>query len=222
MGSECRCHCSDDCVAGPGGGAGAGALPMVRGGRQLAGVRHGAAGEALEGGGARVNTERHSVTRQLVLDEFVQPLLDLGDAGELELPRVIEHVLGGGLEVPGVLPHALGRGHAAGAHAAVVAQPALVQVGVGQGLAHTDPLLWVEGEHLAQQVDGLVGGGGPEGVERGHGGRLAAPGQHVALGGLAGVLHVGEGGRAQQVSDQLQLLDGGRGLKHEQRISKLS
>ena len=192
---------------------------MVGGGRELAGVRHRAAGEALEGGGARVNTERHSVTRQLVLDEFVQPLLDLGDAGQLELPRVVEHVLGGGLEVPGVLAHPLRRGHATGAHAAVVAQPALVQVGMGQSLAHTDPLLGVEAEHLAQQVDGLVGGGGPEGVQGGHGGRLAASGEHVALGGLAGVLHVGEGGCAQQVRDQLQLLDRGRGLKHEDGIS---
>ena len=216
-----RCHCcSDDCVSGPGGGAGS--LPVVGGGRQLAGVRHCATGEALEGGGARVNTERHSVTRQLVLDEFVQPLLDLGDAGQLELPRVVEHVLGGGLEVPGVLPHALGRGHAAGAHAAVVAKPALVKVGMCQCLAYTDPLLRVQGEHLTQQVDGLVGGGGPESVQGGHCRRLTAPGEHVALGGLAGVLHVGEAGRAQQVSDQLQLLDGGRGLKHEDSISKLS
>ena len=35
----------------------------------------------------------------------------------------------------------------------------------------------------------------------------------MSLGGLAGVLHVGEGGGAQQVGDELQLLDGGRGLK---------
>ena len=122
--------------------------------------------------------------------------------------------LRGGLEVPGVLPHAGRGGDAAGAHAGVVAEAALVQVRVVQGLAHADPLLGVEGEHLAQKVDGLVGGGGPEGVECGHGGRLAAPGQHVPLGRLAGVLHVGEAGGAQQVGDQLQLLDGGRGLKH--------
>ena len=196
-------------------GGGGGSPRGGGGGRELAGVRHRAAGEALEGGGARVNTERHSVTRHLVLDEFVQPLLDLGDAGQLELPRVIEHVLGGGLEVPGVLPHALGRGHTAGAHAGVVSQPPLVQVGVSQRLAHADPLLRVEAEHLAQQVDGLVSGGTAECVEGGDGGWLAAPGEHVALGSLTGVLHVREGGRAQQVRDQLQLLDWGRGLKQE-------
>ena len=82
-----------------------------------------------------------------------------------------------------------------------------------QRLPHTDPLLGVEGQHLAQQVDGFVGGGGPQGVEGRHGGRFAAPGEHVSLGGLAGVLHVGQGGRPQQVGDQLQLLDGRGGLK---------
>ena len=35
----------------------------------------------------------------------------------------------------------------------------------------------------------------------------------MSLGGLAGVLHVGEGWGAQQVRDQLQLLDGGGGLQ---------
>ena len=35
----------------------------------------------------------------------------------------------------------------------------------------------------------------------------------MSLGRLTGVLHVGQRGRAQQVGDQLQLLDRRRGLK---------
>ena len=35
----------------------------------------------------------------------------------------------------------------------------------------------------------------------------------MSLGGLAGVLHVGQRGRPQQVGDELQLLDGRRGLE---------
>ena len=101
----------------------------------------------------------------------------------------------------------------AGTHARVVAQPAFVQVGVVECLKHTNPLLRVQGEHLAQQVDGLMGGGGSEGVEGRHAGRLASLGQHVSLGGLAGVPHVREGGGAQQVGDQVQLLDWRGGLK---------
>ena len=37
----------------------------------------------------------------------------------------------------------------------------------------------------------------------------------MALGGLAGVPHVGEGGGAQQVRDQVQLLDRGGGLQQD-------
>ena len=176
-------------------------------------MSHRAAGETLESCRAGVDTERHPVRVQLLLDEFMQSLLHLAHTGQLGLPHVVEDLLCGGLEVPGVLAHALGRALAAGTHAAVVSQSALVQVGMVQGLAHTDPLLRVEGQHLAQQVDGLVGGGGPEGVEGGDGGRFAAPGQHVSLGRLTGVLHVGQGGRPQQVGDQLQLLDRRGGLK---------
>ena len=51
-----------------------------------------------------------------------------------------------------------GGGVAAGAHAGVVAQPALIQVGMIQRLRHRDPLVRVQRQHLAQQVDGLVGG----------------------------------------------------------------
>ena len=176
-------------------------------------MSHRAAGETLESCRAGVDTERHPVRVQLLLDEFMQSLLHLAHTGQLGLPHVVEDLLCGGLEVPGVLAHALGRALAAGTHAAVVSQSALVQVGMVQGLANTDPLLRVEGQHLAEEVDGLVCGGGPQGVEGGDGGRFAAPGQHVSLGRLTGVLHVGQGGRPQQVGDQLQLLDRRGGLK---------
>ena len=129
---------------------------------------HGAGGEALEGSGGGVDAERDSVAGQLVLDELVQPLLHLGHAGQLQLPHVIKHLISCWLEVPGVLSHALGSAHTTRAHAAVVSQSPLVQVGMVQSLAHADPLLRVQAQHLTQQVDGLVGGGGSEGVERGH------------------------------------------------------
>ena len=176
-------------------------------------MRHCAAREALESRGARVDAQRDSVRVQLLLDEFMESLLDLADTGQLHLPHVVKYLVGGRLKVPGVLPHALGRALAAGAHAAVVAEAALVKVRMVESLPHTDPLLGVQCQHLAQQVDGLVCGGGPEGVEGGDGGRFAAPGQHVSLGRLTGVLHVGQGGRPQQVGDQLQLLDRRGGLK---------
>ena len=59
--------------------------------------------------------------------------------------------LGGGLEVPGVLPHAGRGGDAAGAHAGVVAEAALVQVRVVQRLRHRDPLLGVQRQHLKEE-----------------------------------------------------------------------
>ena len=148
-------------------GTWSGSLPVVGAGRQLRGVSHCAAGEALEGRRAGVDAERNSVGVQLLLDEFMESVLDLTDAGQLHLPHVVEDLVGGGLKVPGVLSHALGRALAAGAHTAVVAESALVKVRMVESLPHADPLLGVEGEHLAQEVDGLVGGGGPEGVEGG-------------------------------------------------------
>jgi hypothetical protein len=114
-----------------------------------------------------------------------------------------------------------GRGVAAGAHAGVVAQPPLVQVGMIQRLRHRDPLVRVQRQHLAQQVDGLVGGGGADGVEGSDAGRLHAAAQHVALGRVARVLQVGERGRPQQVSDQVQLLDGGGGLHTKYTVKLL-
>ena len=190
-------------------------LPVVGRGGQLAGVRHSGAGKALEGRGGGVDAERHPVRVELVLDEFVQPVLHFGHAGKVGFPGVVEKHLGNGLEVSGVLAHTGAGAVAASAHAGVVAQPALVQVGVVERLEHPDSLLGVEGEHLAEQVDGLVGGTGAKGVQCGDAGRFASLGEHVALGSLAGVPHVGEGGGAQQVRDQVQLLDGGRGLQQD-------
>ena len=190
-------------------------LPVVGRGGQLAGVRHSGAGKALEGRGGGVDAERHPVRVELVLDEFVQPVLHFGHAGKVGFPGVVEKHLGNGLEVSGVLAHARAGAVAASAHAGVVAQPALVQVGVVERLEHPDSLLGVEGEHLAEQVDGLVGGTGAKGVQGGDAGRFASLGEHVALGRLAGVPHVGQGGGAQQVRDQVQLLDRGGGLQQD-------
>ena len=60
-----------------------------------------------------------------------------------------------------------------------------------------------------------MGGRVAEGVEGGDGGRLLAPGQHVPLGGVTREPHVREGGRAQEVGDKLELLDGGDGLEKD-------
>ena len=56
-------------------------------------------------------------------------------------------------------------------------------------------------------------GGRPERVECAQVVGLGAALQHVSPRGVAGVLHVGGGGRAEQVRDELELLDGTRGLK---------
>ena len=140
-------------------------LPVVGRWGQLAGVGHSGAGEALEGRGGGIDAERHPVRVELVLDEFVQPVFHFGHAGKVGFPGVVEKHLGDGLEVSGVLAHARACAVAAGAHAGVVAKPALVQVGVIERLEHPDSLLGVEGEHLAEQVDGLVGGTGAKCVQ---------------------------------------------------------
>lgn len=103
-----------------------------------------------------------------------------------------ERALGDGLEVAGVDPPT-GDGVAALAHTGVVAQPALVQVRVGQRVAARDPLGLdtnnhtsltrtrtgepprsrkrpapahrVEDQHAAEQVNGLVGGAVRQHVE---------------------------------------------------------
>ena len=68
-------------------------LPVVRAGRQFTGVRHRGAGEALEGGRVGVDAEGDAVGVDLVLDEAVQLLLDLGHAGQVALPVVVEGAL---------------------------------------------------------------------------------------------------------------------------------
>ena len=56
-------------------------------------------------------------------------------------------------------------------------------------------------------------GRGSEGVERAEVVGLGRAPEHVAPRGVAGELHVGGGGGAQQVGDELELLDGTRGLE---------
>ena len=56
-------------------------------------MRHGGAGEALEGGRVGVDAEGDAVRVDLVLDEAVQLLLHLGHAGEISLPVVVEGAL---------------------------------------------------------------------------------------------------------------------------------
>ena len=65
-------------------------FPVVRAGREFAGVCHCGAGEALECGGVGVDAERDAVGVDLVLDEAVQLLLHLGHARQLTLPVVVE------------------------------------------------------------------------------------------------------------------------------------
>ena len=84
-------------------------FPMVRAGRQLRGVGHRRAGEALVSRGRRVNAEGYPIRVDLVDDETVEPLLDLGDAGQVPLPLVVERPLGRRLKVHHVPPDA-GRG----------------------------------------------------------------------------------------------------------------
>ncbi len=143
----------------------------------------------------------------------MQLLLHLAHAGQLILPRVVEVDLGARLKVARVLAQAAGSRVAARAHAAVVAQPALVQVRVAQRLVHADPLVRVQRQHLAHEVDGLVCGPLAQAVQRRDVGVLGALGQHVLLGAVAGVLEVLQGRCTQQVGDQVQLTDRAGGLK---------
>ena len=60
---------------------------------------------------------------------------------------------------------------------------------------------------------------GSECVERAEVVGLGRATEHVAPRGVAGELHVGGGGCAQQVGDELELLDGTRGLQEgESRV----
>jgi len=179
-------------------------------------VRHCGAGKTLEGGRRWVDAQRDPVAIDLVQNEPVQFVLDLVDARQVSLPVVAEGAFRFRLEVARVLADAGGGGgDAAAAHAGVIAQSTLVQVGMVERLHHSDPLLRIERQHLAEEVDRLVSGGLAEGVQGGDGGRLLAPREHVSLGGLAGELHVGERGGAQEVGDKLELLDGGLSLEED-------
>ena len=91
-----------------------------------------------------------------------------------------------------------------------------------KGLDHVDPLLGVQGEHLAQEMDGLMSGAGWQCVQVGDGGWLRPSGQDVPFGGLAGELHVVDRRGAEQVSNELQLLDGWLGLKENSPAQKLA
>lgn len=66
----------------------------------------------------------------------------------LSLPRVIEGVWCRGLKVVCVLPPATGSGNTAGAHAGVVAQPALVKVRVTQRLRDGQTLVLSNPHHV--------------------------------------------------------------------------
>ena len=193
-------------------------LPVVRTGRKLAGVGDRGAGEALEGSRGGVDAQRDAVGVDLLVDEPVEPLLDLGRGRQLALPLVVEVALGRGLEVQGELAQVgPGVGVAAPAHAGVVPEPALVQVRVVERLRHGHALVRVQLKQAQQEVHGVVGGAGAEGVEGGGRRRLGAAAQHVALGRVARVAHVGQAGSAQQVGDQLQLLDRTLSLQERKR-----
>ena len=67
-------------------------FPVVRARRQLARVSNCGAGKALERRRMGIDAEGNSVGVDLVLDESVKPLLDLGDAREIFLPVIIERL----------------------------------------------------------------------------------------------------------------------------------
>lgn len=91
-----------------------------------------------------------------------------------------------------------------------------------EGVDHADPLVGVQGEHLAQEVDGLVGHAGGQGVQVGDRGRLGASREDVSFGGLAGELHVVDAGGAKEIGDEFQLLDGALGLEQNASAQKLA
>ena len=146
----------------------------------------------------------------------MQLVLDLGDAGQFAFPMIIELPFGHWFKVSCVVPPvAVVAGRAASAHTGVIAQAALVQVGVIEGLRHVDAFLGIQGKHLAQEMHGLVSHGGRERVQVLDAGLLWSPGGDVALGGLARKLHVVRRGRSKEISDELELLDGRLGLEQD-------
>lgn len=80
----------------------------------------------------------------------------------------------------------------------------------------------VEDEHLAQKMHGVVRRVRAERVQRRHGRRLRGPAQHVRAGALARVPHVLQRRGAQQLGDQLQLLDGALRLEEDAPAEQLA
>lgn len=148
--------------------------------------------------------------------------------GQLALPQIVERLLRRRFKLGRVLAHARRRRVAALAHAGMVPKAALVHVRVGQRVNHRDSLVLkndrkkelkkdniprnlppthrIKDEHLAEQVNRLVGGVRAERVQGGQRRRLRGAAQHVGSGALAGVSHVLQSGRAEQFRDQFQLL----------------
>lgn len=73
---------------------------------------------------------------------------DLVHGGKLAFPGVVEGVRRGGLQVGRVVARGRGRAVAALAHARVVAEPAFLQVRVGQRVHYRYTLHRVEYQHL--------------------------------------------------------------------------
>jgi len=108
-------------------------------------VRHCGAGKTLECRRRWINAEGNSVAIDLVQNESVQFVFNFVDTSQVPLPLVAKGSLGLRLEISGVLPDSGRGGDAAGAHAGVVAQPALVQVGMVECLDDPDSLFRVQG-----------------------------------------------------------------------------
>lgn len=112
--------------------------------------------EGLEGGTLGVDAQRHSFPLLVLCYEVMDELFALPDREQAVIVAVAEVAVGGRFKVPRV--HApTGHRVAALAHARVVAQTALVQVGVGEGVAARDPFGRIKHQHTTQQVHGLVG-----------------------------------------------------------------
>jgi len=95
-------------------------FPMMRGGRQFAGMSDRGACKTFECCGRGINAQRYAIWVQLVLNEFVQFLLHFRNTGEFGFPGVGEWRVWDGFKVSGVLAKSRRRRHAAGAHAWVV------------------------------------------------------------------------------------------------------
>ena len=149
-------------------------------------------------------------------------VLDLWDAGQVSLPLIVERSLCRWLELSGVLPHPWCWSMAATTHARMVSKPALIQIRVIESLCNSNSLVRVQSQHLAEQVDRLVSNGRWKCVEGWQWWRLLTSGQHVAFGSLASELHVWQWRRAEEICDQLQLLNWRLRLEENSSTEKLS